>query len=58
MKVEYVVTVLEEDHPLREDFSYCVKRYNDDYYSGQGRYCKEAEDVYKYLLSEERKRNQ
>lgn len=58
MKIEYVVTVLGDDHPLREDFSYCVKRYDDDYYSGKGRYCKEAEDVYKYLLSEERKRNQ
>lgn len=49
---KYVVTVLREDHPMYGDFFYDVKKYVNGLYTGDGRFCRDLEDVYRYLKEE------
>lgn len=55
--IKYIVTVMEEDHPLYEDYAYDVKRIDNGAYTGVGRFCRDAEEVGRYLQEEEQKRN-
>lgn len=52
---EYLVRVLQEDHPMYGEYFYDVKKYINKHYQGEGRYCRDLEDVYKYLAQDAEK---
>ena len=56
MKTKYVIEVIDEDHPMCGDYRYDVRKLHGSWYAGEGRFCRDAEEVLQYLLEEERKR--
>lgn len=54
--IKYVVTALSSDHPLYGDFSYDLKKVVNGGYYGEGRLCRDLEEVMEYLFREEQKR--
>ena len=56
MKIKYVIEVINEEHPMYGDYRYDVRKLHGSWYSGEGRFCRDAEEVRQYLAEEERKR--
>ncbi|MBP5311879.1 MAG: hypothetical protein J6112_03490 [Clostridia bacterium] len=54
--MKYTIEILSKEHPLYGDFSYDVKKIVNGGYFGEGRFCRDLQDVMRYLSSEERKR--
>ena len=55
-KTVYRIEVINEDHPMYGDFAYDVRKMAGSVYYGDGRFCRDLDDVMRYLSAEERKR--
>lgn len=54
-KLKYVIEVMTEDHPMYGEYLYDVRKLKGNAYFGQGRFCRDVEEVAAYLKSEEQK---